>query len=312
MKRTAYFVLFSVVLVAGCQNQDYARHVLVPDRTVGKLASTLCGSGEYVLKQKRIDSVGRMKLADGAELDVWVVRARKEPVQGTVLLLHAMGESKACYLPLGERLAGRGFDVALIDLRAHGESGGKYCTFGAREAGEVKLVADTLLEGKSVRPPLYAFGPGLGGSVAIQYAALDSRCKGVMALTPYKDFRSAGRRMLFPIAPAMSNEHFKEIVAEAGKMGQFDPDQASAVGRLPSSSAPCCWSTAGSTSPSPWKTARKSSRPPPAPRSSSTSPPSSSRSSFRPPATSGSPTSSTSWRGKDCRRSSCWFAPWGL
>ncbi|OQB84022.1 MAG: Alpha/beta hydrolase family protein [Planctomycetes bacterium ADurb.Bin126] len=229
MKRTAYFVLFSVVLVAGCQNQDYARHVLVPDRTVGKLASTLCGSGEYVLKQKRIDSVGRMKLADGAELDVWVVRARKEPVQGTVLLLHAMGESKACYLPLGERLAGRGFDVALIDLRAHGESGGKYCTFGAREAGEVKLVADTLLEGKSVRPPLYAFGPGLGGSVAIQYAALDSRCKGVMALTPYKDFRSAGRRMLFPIAPAMSNEHFKEIVVEAGKMGQFDPDQASAV-----------------------------------------------------------------------------------
>jgi len=229
MKRTAYFVLFSVVLVAGCQNRDYARHILVPDPTVGNLASTLCGSGEHVLKQKRIDSVGRMKLADGAELDVWVVRARKEPVRGTVLLLHALGESKACYLPLGERLAGRGFDVALIDLRAHGESGGKYCTFGAREAGEVKLVADTLLEGKSVRPPLFVFGPGLGGSVAIQYAALDARCKGVMALTPFKDFRSLGRRMLFPIAPAMSSDHFEEIVAEAGKMGQFDPDQASAI-----------------------------------------------------------------------------------
>ena len=229
MKRTAYFVLFSVTLVAGCQDRDYARHILVPDRTVGNLASTLCGSGNHVLKQKRIDSVGRVKQADGAELDVWVLRARKEPARGTVLLLHALGESKACYLPLGERLAGMGFDVALIDLRAHGDSGGKYCTFGAREAGEVKLVADTLLEPKSVHAPLYAFGPGLGGSVAIQYAALDDRCKGVLAMTPYKDFRSAGRRMLFPIAPAMSTEHFEEIVAEAGKMAEFDPNLASAV-----------------------------------------------------------------------------------
>lgn len=229
MKPTAYFVLLTVALVAGCQNQDYARHVLVPDRTVGNLASTLCGSGNHVLKQKRIDSVGRVRQDDGAELDVWVVRARKQAARGTVLLLHALGESKACYLPLGERLADKGFDIVLIDLRAHGESEGKYCTFGAREAGEVKLVADTLLDAKSVHAPLFVFGPGLGGSVAIQYASLDDRCKGVMAMTPCKDFRSAGRRMLFPIAPAMSTEHFEEIVAKAGKMGEFDPNQASAV-----------------------------------------------------------------------------------
>jgi len=238
MKRLIYLLVVCAGLASGCGNRYYARHILVPDKTVGNLASAFCGSDQHVLAQKRIDSTGRVRMADGAELAVWVIRGKQAQGRGTVAVLHGLGESKACYLPLGERLAGLGFDVVLIDLRGHGDSGGEYTTYGSLESRDVKAVLDNLLDAKSVHLPIYAFGPTLGGSAAIQYAAIDPRCKGVLALTPYKDLVSAGRRMLFPLAPTMSSSHYDQILAEAGKIARFDPAQASAVAAAPQVKCP--------------------------------------------------------------------------
>jgi len=230
-------MFLSLLISAGCQRDFYAKHIVTQDTGRGKLALMLTGTAEQLLAKKRIDLHRQVETPDKAVIDVWVIRAAQanpspsQPCQpkGTVLLLHDLGDSKASHLSLGRRLASMGYDVVLPDLRAHGRSTGKYITYGALEKRDVLAVVDALLEEQAIHEPLYAFGVSLGGATAIQYAAGDPRCKGVMALAPYKDARSITRRRIAFIAPMMSGQDFEEALRRAGDLANFDPAQASAL-----------------------------------------------------------------------------------
>jgi len=229
---------FALALVActGCRRDFYAKQLIVQDTGYGKLVARLTGTAEQLLRQKCIDMHQRIAMPDGMEIDVWVIRAHPtltyvgavEP-HGTVLLIHGLCDSKASYLPLGERLSKMGYDVVLPDLRAHGCSGGRYVTYGALERHDVKAVMDELIRQGAVHVKVYAFGVSLGGAVAIQYAAIEPRCRGVMAMAPYKNARSISRRMLALIGPTMSNGELDRVLGRAGQIAGFNPAEASAL-----------------------------------------------------------------------------------
>jgi pimeloyl-ACP methyl ester carboxylesterase len=226
-------IFLAGALCAGCRSDYYARKLIEHDTTYGKVGLTLTGTAEQLTQQKRIDLHRRIEGADKTPIDVWVIRGRQgveggSPA-GTVVLIHGLLDSKATYLPLGQRLSGMGYDVVLPDLRAHGLSGGSYVTYGALEKRDIKAVMDSLLGAGEVRPPVYAFGVSLGAAVAIQYAAMEPRCKGVMAMAPYKDAGSITRRMIAFLAPMMSNADFQQTLDRAGKIARFDPNDASAL-----------------------------------------------------------------------------------
>lgn len=61
----------------------------------------------------------------------WMIRG--QPGQGAVLLLHGVRADRTAMLGRARFLAREGCTVLLIDLPAHGESGGDRITFGARE-----------------------------------------------------------------------------------------------------------------------------------------------------------------------------------
>ena len=161
-------------------------------------------SGADLVKSGDISSHRQITMADKAVIDVWVIkpnltfeqlRARGShslPHNGTVILLHEMGYSKASfpYRGTAERLSKLGYYVVLMDLRTHGKSTGKFVTHGHLEKTDVKTVIDTLMNDKTIHGPVYASGIALGAVTAIQYAAIDPRCKGVMAIYPYKDLAS--------------------------------------------------------------------------------------------------------------------------
>ena len=222
----------ALAVCVGCEKDFYAKQILVHNTGPGKIAMDVTGSGQRLIRQKRIDLNPRMEMADGTEIDVWVLRAKPGPEGvnlGTALLLHGLGESKARYLPAGENLSKKGFDVVLVDLRCHGRSGGEYVTYGAWEKQDVKAVMDRLIADGTVQGEIYVFGATLGATTAIQYAASDRRVKGVIALTPYKDAASTGRRVLFATAPTMSHDEYERVLAQAGEMADFDPHATSSV-----------------------------------------------------------------------------------
>ena len=75
----------------------------------------------------------------------WLVRA--EPAsRRAVILIHGLGDNRVGMLPLLPVVEPLGVNVALIDLRAHGESDGAILTYGVREREAVKGVIDWLID----------------------------------------------------------------------------------------------------------------------------------------------------------------------
>jgi alpha-beta hydrolase superfamily lysophospholipase len=226
---------------AGCARNDSARGLLTVStgafKSPGQTDQEVMAfpgkyAGEAMVKQGRIDLWARVEMPDKTPIDAWAIkhrspRDRSAPAAGTALILHAMryGKGSYPYFGVAERLARRGFDVVLVDLRGHGQSGGEFCTFGVKERDDLKRVMDNFIAEHGVSDKVYVFGAGLGACVGIQYAAIDSRARGVLAVAPYKDFRSYARQQ----NPLMTEADFQKLLDSAGRLGGFRPEDASAV-----------------------------------------------------------------------------------
>lgn len=220
----------ALLAAAGCQpNTDqHARNLVEPESFAGSVMLPMAFAGEQPPHESRADVIRSVTMPDGAVIDAWVVSARvdtAEAARGTVVLLHPLLCSKIWFLGLAEELAGRGFDAATVDLRAHGRSGGKFFTWGAKEKHDVKAVVDSLLADGSISEPLYVCGASAGGCVAAQYAAIDPRCRGALLLAAPAGFRKIARRIMM----LRTNAEYTAAVARAAELARFDPDDADAV-----------------------------------------------------------------------------------
>ncbi len=72
---------------------------------------------------------------------------------------------------LGEHFLRRGYDVAALDFRGHGDSGGGYA-FGASEHQDFDAVIDELVGPDRLYERFSVLGFSLGGSIAAQALAL--------------------------------------------------------------------------------------------------------------------------------------------
>jgi len=211
---------------AGCGVDHVAKKLVAKEENRGILALSFYPTGEEMVKKQRISLHEVCKGADETPIDVWVIKARGSDgnpakARATMLVLHSRHENKASlpYLGAAERLAKKGYDVVLPDLRAHGRSGGDYITYGSKEKHDLKAVMDTLIREGHVHSDVYVFGVNLSGAVAIHYAAIDERCKGVMAVAPYLDFPSIARYQHF----AMGEKDIEKAISKAAEMAGFDP-----------------------------------------------------------------------------------------
>ncbi len=235
---TGWPVLAALVL-GGCGIDEYARMLIKQNTSYGKINEAMMGTSEQLVKQGRIFAGRRYTMPDKVEIDVWVLKASPSvPTRGTILIIHGLCDSKVTYLRLAKMLTEKGFDIVLPDLRAHGRSTGKYVTYGALEKHDQKGAIEALLSEKIITEPIYAMGVSLGGAVAIQYADIDPRVKGVMAMAAPKDLASVGRGFINSISPFMSDEDFEKVLVRAGQIGKFDPAEASALDAIARLSCP--------------------------------------------------------------------------
>jgi uncharacterized protein len=106
--------------------------------------------------------------ADGITIDAeLIVASENKEQQGTIILLHGIGGCKESFYSLASKYSEMGFNTVLIDLRGHGASGGKYCTFGYYEKNDVAGIARKL---KQIFPdkPVGIYGCSLGGAIALE------------------------------------------------------------------------------------------------------------------------------------------------
>ena len=119
------------------------------------------------------------------------VPVRNNKVRGTLILLHGFNARKEHMLPFAGRMTAAGFRCVIYDSRGHGDSGGTYATFGAREKDDLRRVVEaarTVVGGQGLGP-LGLLGYSMGGAVAIQSQPEMPEVKAVASIAAFAEFR---------------------------------------------------------------------------------------------------------------------------
>lgn len=107
----------------------------------------------------------------------------------TVVIIHGITASICTSIKYMAAFQRHGFNIMLIDLRMHGKSGGKNCTFGYYEKYDLKTVVDWVYQRMGLGGVVGIHGESLGAAVALQYAAIDDRAGFVIADCGFSDLR---------------------------------------------------------------------------------------------------------------------------
>ena len=124
--------------------------------------------------------------ADSLKLNGWYISAG-DTNANTILVLHDWNESKILKLNFAKQMHDRGFNVMLIDLRAHGNSEGKIFSPGILSVSDVKAVLDTLFA-IPFSNHVAIFGSGLSSGIALQSALYDGRADALVLQCPFNSF----------------------------------------------------------------------------------------------------------------------------
>jgi alpha-beta hydrolase superfamily lysophospholipase len=171
-----------------------------------------------------------VRAADGVDLRGWKIRAQT-PNGNWVLLFHGVSDNRTGVLGPAELLLRNGYSVAMMDSRAHGESGGTMATYGWKERYDTVSIANGLYATESVRH-LGALGVSMGAAIALQSAAVEPRIEGVVAEDPFADLREvsydyAGMNLI----PLLGKTLFRPAtifgIDEMARAGGFPPDDVS-------------------------------------------------------------------------------------
>ena len=162
-------------------------------------------------------------LPDKTEIHTWEARPAGRP-KAAVLVLHGVSDSKASQVESLRFLARRGILAMAPDFRAHGDSGGKFATYGHLEKNDLTLLRRALEnEFPGIRVGLW--GTSYGGAVALQSMAVDDQFDFAIIESTFADLRDLARRQVTMRTTLPVSELGPYFVNEAGKLASFDPGE---------------------------------------------------------------------------------------
>jgi dipeptidyl aminopeptidase/acylaminoacyl peptidase len=140
--------------------------------------------------------------SDGVKIAGWYIAGSRPQA---IILVHGIDANRSAVLPEAAFLAEAGFHLVMIDLRAHGHSGGSQASYGYREALDVEAAVDYL----AARPDIEqigALGASFGGAAVVRAAANDPRLEAIVVESSYSSLPDAvedafEQRSIFPKWP---------------------------------------------------------------------------------------------------------------
>jgi uncharacterized protein len=178
---------------------------------------------------------------DGIVLRGWKVRPA-HPSGDWVVLFHGRSQNRLAMMSYATFLLSSGYNVVMMDARAHGESGGTIATYGYLERYDSRAILDALTASEHVSHA-FALGESMGAAVALQSAAMDPRIQAVVAEGAFRNlhevmFDYAGLRVSALLGKTLFRPAAIMAVHEAEQQGGFrfddvSPEESVAVRKFP-------------------------------------------------------------------------------
>ena len=145
----------------------------------------------------------QLKTKGGLNIDCWYSRP-DSVAKGTVILFHGLSLNKSFILSEASIFRYWGYNILMVDLRAHGNSGGNTTSLGFNESEEVKLAYDYVkAKGEN---NIFLWGMSLGAVIITKaFNDYDLKPSGIILEMPFvclQSFLEARSKLLgFPGEP---------------------------------------------------------------------------------------------------------------
>lgn len=160
---------------------------------------------------------------DSLKLQALLVSSNLDTTYAVVVQLHGISNCKETNFPRAKILADSGYASLLLDLRAHGESQGTYCTFGFKEKYDLKAVADSLSK-RMPGCPLAIWGASLGGAIALESMAVEPRFTFGIVESTFDEYPKVvaeyGTAYMLGFRPQWV---LNRVLRKSGEIADFDP-----------------------------------------------------------------------------------------
>lgn len=161
---------------------------------------------------------------DNTRLYGWWMRAGRSAA--TVVVLHGVKKNRTDVLRAALVLRGAGLNVLMFDGRGHGNSEGRYVTYGFYERRDVESAIEWLIKEKKIDGNRVGLaGESMGAAIALQVAAHNPRIRAVWADSPFASLRRVTEefvRRITGLPDAVLNPVLWTSIQVASYRGKFD------------------------------------------------------------------------------------------
>lgn len=162
---------------------------------------------------------------DDIILKAYLTYSKLDSVKGTIILLHGIRSYKEHFIEMSNKLSNLGYNAIALDSRAHGESGGKHCTFGVKEKKDISALIDFLTDEK-INNNIGIWGQSLGGAIGLQSLAYDKRIKFGIIESTFSDLKIITQDYFRYHTGIKANSFCNYLLKRAGNIADFNPNES--------------------------------------------------------------------------------------
>ncbi|MFW5656325.1 MAG: alpha/beta hydrolase [Bacteroidota bacterium] len=167
--------------------------------------------------------IHQFKTFDGLTVCFSQFSPSSHPINGCIILIHGIRYGKEYYYPVAAELVKNGYHCLVPDLRAHGESEGQYCTYGAKEKKDISTLINYAERNLKLEGGISIWAHSMGASIGLLAMEHDPRIRFGILEAPFSDLHLIIQEYVRRKMPFLPKGFVNFVLTLAGRKAGFNP-----------------------------------------------------------------------------------------